>query len=187
MGANASQEKLSRDDLEFLLNHTQFSEDQITEWYRGFKQDCPEGRLTPSAFLAIYSKCFPKINAKRFCEHVFRTFDTDKNGFIDFKEFLLAIDVTSSGSAEKKLSWAFRMYDVDGNGWIDILEMTKIVKSIYCMMGPQTESAEKRAKEIFRRMDRNSDGKVTRDEFVQSCLVDNKLCEMLNPQPSFFS
>ena len=47
-----------------------------------------------------------------------------------------------------------RMYDVDGNGWIDILEMTKIVKSIYCMMGPQTESAEKRAKEIFRRMDR---------------------------------
>ena len=46
------------------------------------------------------------------------------------------------------------MYDVDGNGWIDIIEMTKIVKSIYCMMGPQTESAEKRAKEIFRRMDR---------------------------------
>ena len=46
------------------------------------------------------------------------------------------------------------MYDVDGNGWIDIAEMTKIVKSIYCMMGPQSESAEKRAKEIFRRMDR---------------------------------
>ena len=46
------------------------------------------------------------------------------------------------------------MYDVDGNGWIDIIEMTKIVKSIYCMMGPQPESAEKRAKEIFRRMDR---------------------------------
>ena len=94
------------------MNHTQFSEDQITEWYRGFKQDCPEGRLTPNAFLAIYSKCFPKINAKKFCEHVFRTFDTDKNGFIDFKEFLLAIDVTSSGSAEKKLSWAFRWVSI---------------------------------------------------------------------------
>ena len=51
------------------------------------------------------------MNAKKFCEHVFRTFDTDKNGFIDFKEFLLAIDVTSSGSAEKKLSWAFRYKD----------------------------------------------------------------------------
>ena len=28
------------------------------------------------------------------------------------------------------------MYDVDGNGWIDLREMTRIVKSIYKMMGP---------------------------------------------------
>ena len=30
----------------------------------------------------------------------------------------------------------FSMYDVDGNGFIDLIEMTKIVKSIYNMMGP---------------------------------------------------
>ena len=46
------------------------------------------------------------------------------------------------------------MYDVDGNGWIDISEMTKIIKSIYHMMGPQADSAERRAREIFSRMDR---------------------------------
>ena len=33
-------------DLDFLVAHTQFSEEKITEWYRGFKQDCPEGKLT---------------------------------------------------------------------------------------------------------------------------------------------
>lgn len=44
------------------------------------------------------------------------------------QEFLLAIDVTSSGTPEEKLKWAFRMYDVDGNGVIDIQEMTKIVE-----------------------------------------------------------
>ena len=47
-------------------------------------------------------------NAEEFCCHVFRTFDSDNNGFIDFKEFLLAIDVTSAGSPEQKLNWAFR-------------------------------------------------------------------------------
>ncbi len=40
-------------------------------------------------FSQIYSKCFPTGNANEFCDHVFRTFDTDKNGYIDFKEFLL--------------------------------------------------------------------------------------------------
>ena len=48
-------------------------------------------------------------NAEEFCSHVFRTFDSDNNGFIDFKEFLLAIDVTSAGSPEQKLNWAFRL------------------------------------------------------------------------------
>lgn len=58
---------------------------------------------------------------------MFRTFDADKNGFIDFKEFLLAIDVTSRGTPEEKLTWAFKMYDVDDNGVVDLDEMTRIV------------------------------------------------------------
>ena len=79
------------------------------------------------------------------------------------------------------------MYDVDGNGWIDLIEMTKLVKSIYAMMGPnkvqqeQQETAEERAKEIFMRMDKNADGRVTRDEFIQTCLVDEKLIQLLTP------
>ena len=57
------------------------------------------------------------------------------------------------------------MYDVDGNGWIALGEMTKIVKSIYKMMGPsqardQFDTAEQRAEDIFRRMDVNNDNKV---------------------------
>ena len=43
---------------------------------------------------------------------MFRTFDSDNNGFIDFTEFLLAIDVTSAGSPEQKLNWAFRSIDM---------------------------------------------------------------------------
>ncbi|XP_037822780.1 neuronal calcium sensor 2-like, partial [Lucilia sericata] len=128
MGCLSSKDRLTKEDMEFLKSHTRYDEATIKEWYKGFKQDCPNGRLTPAKFVDMYKMFFPSGNAEEFCDHVFRTFDMDKNGYIDFKEFLLAIDVTSSGTPEEKLKWAFRMYDVDGNGVIDIQEMTKIVQ-----------------------------------------------------------
>ena len=31
-------------------------------------------------------------DAEQFCDYIFRTFDTEKKGYFDFNEFLLAID-----------------------------------------------------------------------------------------------
>ena len=66
-------------------------------------------------------------------------------------------------------------------------DMTQVVKSIYTMMGltkelvEHHETAWDKAKEIFIRMDKNEDGKVTRDEFIQTCLSDQGLFELLTP------
>ena len=64
-------------------------------------------------------------------EQIFRIFDKDGDGNIDFKvskvfiitavfrcnqEFMLATDMTASGSAEEKLYWTFKMFDLDGSG-----------------------------------------------------------------------
>ena len=93
----------------------------------GIQRDCPGGQLTRSKFLEVYSSFFPQGNADKFCEHVFRTFDADNSGKIDFKEFLLAINITSAGKPEQKLEWAFQMYDVNGDGTIEPKEMTEII------------------------------------------------------------
>ncbi|KAK2579120.1 hypothetical protein KPH14_001291 [Odynerus spinipes] len=186
MGCFGSKDKLSKEDMEFLKSRTRYDESTIKEWYKGFKQDCPNGRLTPAKFVDMYKTFFPSGHAEEFCDHVFRTFDMDKNGYIDFKEFLLAIDVTSCGTPEEKLKWAFRMYDVDGNGVIDIQEMTKIVQAIYDMLGAcssnrPADSAEERTKNIFAKMDENHDGQLTQEEFLKGCLQDEELSKMLAP------
>ena len=52
------------------------------------------------------------------------------NNRIDFKEFLQAINITSQGTADKKLEMAFRMYDCNGDGSIDETEMRRIIRVI---------------------------------------------------------
>ncbi|KAK2176157.1 hypothetical protein NP493_678g00022 [Ridgeia piscesae] len=52
------------------------------------ENDCPTGQLSRKKFLSIYQTLFPGGTAAAFYEHVFRTFDEDGSGRIDFKEFL---------------------------------------------------------------------------------------------------
>ena len=47
---------------------------------------------------------------QHFCDHVFRTLDLDGNGSLDFKEYVMAMDLVHAKTPEEKLKWAFRMY-----------------------------------------------------------------------------
>lgn len=172
--------KLSAEDIDYLKKNTRYDEQEIKEWYRGFKQDCPDGQLSKEKILEMYTMILPAGNAKVFVEQIFRIFDKDGNGSIDFKEFMLATDMTASGSPEEKLRWAFKMYDKDGSGSIELKEMTEIIGTLYQMEGVTKDSAAERAESIFGALDFDGDGSLTEDEFIQGCMMDQDLVATLN-------
>ena len=161
----------------------------IKEQYRVFKEDYPDGKLTFVDFFKMYKELFPTQPGEEYCQYVFRALDTDNNGFIGFKEFLLAVNCTSqsrviSGSAEEKLKWVFRVYDVTGNGdgVIDQLEMTKVLQKIHTAY----DTSDTRVKSVFNFLDANNDGQLTEEEFVAGCLQDDNLYTFLAPQFLFY-
>ena len=100
----------------FLVNFV------FQEWHEGFLKDSPSGELTKDLFVSVHSNLYPNGNAEKFSENVFRTFDTNKSGTINFREFMLALHVTSCEKPEENLAWAFRMFDEDDSGIIDFKE-----------------------------------------------------------------
>ena len=55
------------------------------DFVRGFKYDCPSGQLDKEKMLSMYSLILPAGNAKVFVDQIFRIFDQDGDGSIDFK------------------------------------------------------------------------------------------------------
>ncbi|MEQ2181716.1 hypothetical protein GOODEAATRI_014419 [Goodea atripinnis] len=123
---NSKSGAVSKEILEELKLNTKFSETEIVQWYENFKKQCPSGRITKEEFQNIYRKFFPDSDANTYAHHVFRSFDANDDGTLDFKEYIIALHMTATGKTTSKLEWAFSLFDVDKNGYITKSEVTEI-------------------------------------------------------------
>lgn len=124
---NSKSGSLSKEILEELQLNTKFTEEELSAWYQSFLKECPSGRITRQEFQTIYAKFFPEADPKAYAQHVFRSFDANSDGTLDFKEYVIALHMTSAGKSSQKLEWAFSLYDVDGNGTISKNEVLEII------------------------------------------------------------
>ncbi|KAF5901821.1 recoverin-like, partial [Clarias magur] len=151
---NSKSSALSKEILEDLKMNTKYSEAELSSWYTTFLKECPSGRITKEQFEGIYASFFPDADPTAYARHVFRSFDLNADGTLDFKEYIIALHLTSSGKTLHKLEWAFALYDVDGNGTISKNEVQEIVKvcTVYADQDklPEDENTpEKRADKIW--------------------------------------
>ncbi|XP_069126418.1 hippocalcin-like protein 1 [Argopecten irradians] len=189
MGNNSSHKGLSKAEIRQLEKLSNFSKDEIRDWHKEYQQSKKGSHLTVQEFKDVYSRMYG-ADAGQFAGHVFRTFDTNGDGKVDFREFLIGLSVTSADDIDQKLKWAFTMYDMDGDGTISREEMLDMMTSVYRMTPtivkpPDVATPEMMTTKLFGEIDENGDGSITWEEFRTGAKADPLVLNMLqlNPDP----
>ncbi|XP_042345739.1 guanylyl cyclase-activating protein 2-like [Plectropomus leopardus] len=171
------QEQSGVEDKEVTLQH-------IQELYRKFASECPSGNLHLHEFKRIFGISSNSTEEESaYMDNVFRSFDTNKDGKIDFLEYVAALHLVLRGKLVDKLKWSFKVYDRDGNGCLDRQEVRHIVQIISKLKRHKdpstTENAEDICDRIFDLVDKNKDSQISLEEFIEGAEKDPWVMDQL--------
>ena len=99
-----------------------------------------------------------KINGNELV-NMFNEMDVDKNGLINYTEFISALLDYEKYIKNEQLLECFKSYDTDKSGAISFEEFCDMIK-------PQNEQEKKDLYILFKKIDLNNDGEIDFEEFV---------------------
>ena len=182
MGSSNGKPVLRPEDIAALAKSSGLDEAQVKQSFDSFVTEHPDGKMKPKDFREMMAKALPKKDASKMEKHVFRIYDSNNDGYIDFTEFMLIFFIMSDGSPEEVLTKIFRVFDVNSDGSITQKEMSKLIKDMYGLLkeeDPNLAAKDLIAKTAFAEMDKDQDGKVTNAEFISACLGQEEFSKML--------
>eukprot|EP00826_Nyctotherus_ovalis_P055976 TRINITY_DN748_c0_g13_i1.p1 TRINITY_DN748_c0_g13~~TRINITY_DN748_c0_g13_i1.p1 ORF type:complete len:416 (-),score=149.56 TRINITY_DN748_c0_g13_i1:109-1356(-) len=100
----------------------------------------------------------PHAKAVSRVNEILANLDTDKNGYIGYSEFLMALMDKKQMLSKKNLMQAFNTFDKDKDGYI-------VTSEIRALLGIGQDYSEETWAEIVSEIDKNQDGKISFSEF----------------------
>ena len=170
----SKKEKFSKEEsFRALEAKLSLEEMEILNSYDYFIKICPNGEMTKAQFL--------ENQEGSMAESLFRVFDDDGSGSMDFTEYMLASNCTSLTEPEAKLTWIFNVFDEDGGGSIDIDEVIKLVIGLTTMNGVEVEKQVLLTcvQDILEAIDVDGDGDITKEEFVNNAMKSDFIRNLL--------
>jgi len=173
----------NQDSIDFIVEKTQATKEDVEAYQENFLQQYPDGKIDKKGFSAMMKTGFPDEDIDKLENHIFRMYDINNDGKVDFKEFMIVLTVISKGTPEENLEQIFRIFDVNNDGTISKKELHRLVKDLYSLMGkednPDQETERTLADGAFKEMDVDGDLKISKDEFVRACQANEKISSML--------
>jgi len=120
-----------------------------------------DGKLNKDELVKGFTEILGKthLEAVSSIEDIFKVVDADKNGFIQYEEFIRACIKKETLLSDLYLSFAFKFFDRDNSGYITVNE----IKEIFCSGNGDINN--KVIEKIISEVDFDGDGQVSYEEF----------------------
>ncbi|CAF0772712.1 unnamed protein product [Didymodactylos carnosus] len=159
---------LSEQTISNYCTETGFTEQEIIYAYTTFMRDCPNGRCSKSQFKSFMRKSQSNHVYKRtknFFHMMFSIYDLNKDGEIDFKEYLYALSAVTCVNRLRMIATLFEFFDTHKRGFITKCEFEKKKKMANDFL--HLQSNEEEITLAFQSMDMDNDGLLTKEEFTR--------------------
>ena len=163
-------DNLSSKDARSLTEKTYFTHEELQQMWDSFHIEFPNHKITVKDLANIYKSYYPDGDPMEFAQAIFKTFDADGNGELDFREFAIGMSILNRSPIEEKLRWVFQLYDNDGNSVITRDELLSIFRTVDKMIPLQQCTPEQRAEMVFSQVDADGDDTLSVDEFIQAVI-----------------
>ena len=100
--------------------------DNLSKVFKAFDTN-GDGKLDMNEVKVGYLEHYGRVMSDQEVEDMFNAVDTDKSGFIDYSEFVVAATSQSALTSQEKLQAAFKMFDKDGSGMISADEIREVL------------------------------------------------------------
>ena len=128
MGSKNGKPVLRDEDIEALTKSSGMDKEEVKKAFKCFVDEHPDGKMNKKEFTKMMSQALPKKDASKMEKHVFRAYDSNNDGYIDFPEFMIIYFIMNEGSPQDVLSKIFRVFDVNNDGSISMKEMKRLIK-----------------------------------------------------------
>ncbi|XP_063728970.1 uncharacterized protein LOC134856618 isoform X2 [Symsagittifera roscoffensis] len=182
-----------KDTIMALVEQTNFSEQELKQYFKRFKKEHPDGKMDEKALRKMFESVFREGDASEISAQMMHMFDRDNSGSLDFGEVIMALSVTRKGSPEDKMRLAFDMIDNDSNGTIEYEEMVQLVTALHKMVGvtivhvngsAEDDTPEKHVKKMMAKLDTDNDNVISFEEFCHGLKNEPAIAQLLTVQTS---
>merc|ERR1712121_561167 len=88
MSSKNGKQLLREDDIAALEKTSGMTVKDVKDAFDSFVAEHPNGKMKPKDFRQIMSSALPKKDASKMEKHVFRIYDANNDGHVDFVEFM---------------------------------------------------------------------------------------------------